>query len=197
MTKLTDKEILDFVRDNLTLDKEYGLVVLGGVKGSVWGNVDGNVWGNVGRSVKGNVDGDVLGDVDGYVMGNVGRSVGGSVNGSVGGGVLGEVNGKKVTFALWRGEKWKPRAEVADWVAYTIALQQAVEWHCDGKVVPPDVAKLCPHHSERLNEALTQPQREWVRLTDEEIHSLPVFYEDRIIYQVVKLAEAKLKEKNK
>jgi hypothetical protein len=41
-----------------------------------------------------------------------------------------------------------------------------------------------------------EQEREWVGLTDEEIHSLPVFYEDRIIYQVVKLAEAKLKEKN-
>ena len=41
-----------------------------------------------------------------------------------------------------------------------------------------------------------EPEREWVGLTDEEIHSLPVFYEDRIIYQVVKLDEAKLKEKN-
>jgi hypothetical protein len=39
-------------------------------------------------------------------------------------------------------------------------------------------------------------KREWVGLTDEEIQSLPVFYEDRILYQIVKLAEAKLKEKN-
>ena len=46
------------------------------------------------------------------------------------------------------------------------------------------------------DEALAQPKREWVGLTDDEIHSLPVFYEDSIIYQVVKLAEAKLKEKN-
>ena len=53
MTKLTDKEILDFVRDNLTLRKEHGLVVLGSVKGSVWGNVDGNVGGTVGGNVNG------------------------------------------------------------------------------------------------------------------------------------------------
>ena len=42
----------------------------------------------------------------------------------------------------------------------------------------------------------TPPPKQWVGLTDEEIHSLPAFYEDRLIYQVVKLAEAKLKEKN-
>ncbi len=47
-----------------------------------------------------------------------------------------------------------------------------------------------------LEDALEQTESEWVGLTDEEIHSLPAFYEDRIIYQVVKLAEAKLKEKN-
>jgi len=61
MSSLTDEEILDFVRENLTLDKDengsyklkeilcpvYGDVV-GDVKGSVWGNVEGNVLGDVG-----------------------------------------------------------------------------------------------------------------------------------------------------
>lgn len=41
-------------------------------------------------------------------------------------------------------------------MAYTIALQRAIEWHCDDKAVPPDVAELCPHHSEKLNETLAQ-----------------------------------------
>ena len=42
-------------------------------------------------------------------------------------------------------------------MAYTIALQRAIEWHCDGKAVPPNVAALCPYHSEKLNETLAQP----------------------------------------
>jgi hypothetical protein len=43
-------------------------------------------------------------------------------------------------------------------MAYTIALQRAIEWHCEGKAVPPDVAALCPYHAERLNKTLTQPE---------------------------------------
>jgi hypothetical protein len=39
-------------------------------------------------------------------------------------------------------------------------------------------------------------QRTWVGLTDEEIHALPEYSEDRIIYRLIRTAEAKLKEKN-
>ena len=48
MTKLTDKEILDFVRDNLTLDKNIsGAVYLGKVSCNIIGDVDGDVGGGV------------------------------------------------------------------------------------------------------------------------------------------------------
>ena len=64
MTKLTDKEILDFVRENLRLGKNiFGDVylckvscnIIGDVEGNVVGNVDGNVYGNVGGGVFGTV----------------------------------------------------------------------------------------------------------------------------------------------
>jgi len=43
-------------------------------------------------------------------------------------------------------------------MAYTIALQRAIEWHCEGKDVPPDVAELCPYHAEELNMTLAQTE---------------------------------------
>ena len=65
MTKLTDKEILDFVRENLTLDKEVNtnVVLLDEVRCTIRGDVIGDVWGDV--------EGNVLGDVAGNVRGNV------------------------------------------------------------------------------------------------------------------------------
>ena len=41
---------------------------------------------------------------------------------------------------------------------YAIALQRAIEWHCKGKAVPPEVAARCPHHAEKLNKALALAQ---------------------------------------
>ena len=34
---------------------------------------------------------------------------------------------------------------------YSIALQQAIEYHCHGREVPPGIAKMCPHHAKMLN----------------------------------------------
>ena len=56
-------------------------------------------------------------------------------------------------------------------MAYTIALQRAIEWHCKSKVVPPDVAALCPHHAEKLNKALAQPEQEPVATINDLINS--------------------------
>jgi len=42
----------------------------------------------------------------------------------------------------------------------------------------------------------TPPQREWVGLTDEEIHSTQGYQETREMYRFAKAVEAKLKEKN-
>ena len=67
MTKLTDKEILDFVRKNLTLDKNsLGAVYLGGVSCNIIGDVEGYIIGNVDyieRSVSGSVGGNVKGNM--------------------------------------------------------------------------------------------------------------------------------------
>tara|TARA_R110000782_G_scaffold184134_1_gene274344 strand:- start:138 stop:863 length:726 start_codon:yes stop_codon:yes gene_type:complete len=65
MAKLTDKEILDFVRENLTLDKEFNtnVVLLDEVRCTIRGDIIGDVWGDI--------KGEVLGDVAGNVRGNV------------------------------------------------------------------------------------------------------------------------------
>lgn len=34
---------------------------------------------------------------------------------------------------------------------YTISLQRAIEHHCNGKIIPKEIADLCPHHAEKLN----------------------------------------------
>ena len=71
---LTDKEILDFVRENLTLDKnESGNFeikeVLCPIHGHIFGDVKGDVRGNVCGDVCGNVVWDVYGKVLGKVHG--------------------------------------------------------------------------------------------------------------------------------
>lgn len=39
-------------------------------------------------------------------------------------------------------------------IEYAIALQRAVEYHCHGEQVPPEVAAKCPHHARMLNDHL-------------------------------------------
>ena len=69
---LTDKEILEFVRDNLSLDRgSDGNLRLTQVDSDVFGHVDGHVYGHVGGDVDGHVGGDVGGDVGGHVRGDV------------------------------------------------------------------------------------------------------------------------------
>ncbi len=73
--KLTDKEILDFVKENITIAKGMtGHIEIKGVHCSIRGDVGGDVDGNV----RGDVDGDVNGDVGGNVGGNVCGNVDGS-----------------------------------------------------------------------------------------------------------------------
>ena len=40
------------------------------------------------------------------------------------------------------------------------------------------------------------PKREWVGLTDQEIHALPGYIEDGVIYRLIRAAEATLRSKN-
>ena len=88
---LTDKEILDFVRENLTLGKDKGghytlKEVSCDVERHVYGNVGGDVVGDVGGHVVGDIVGTVYGDVYGNVDGNVVGNVKGSIKGNVIGG---------------------------------------------------------------------------------------------------------------
>jgi hypothetical protein len=39
-------------------------------------------------------------------------------------------------------------------IRYGIDLQQAIEYHCRGEIVPDRVAEGCPHHAEKLNARL-------------------------------------------
>lgn len=41
-----------------------------------------------------------------------------------------------------------------DQLDYSIALQSAIWYHCQGKEVPPHIAKSCPHHAQMLNKSL-------------------------------------------
>jgi hypothetical protein len=34
---------------------------------------------------------------------------------------------------------------------YVIALQRAIEYHCDGREIPEHISNLCPHHARKLN----------------------------------------------
>ena len=67
---LTDKEILDFVREKLTLGKDKdGHYTLKEVSCDVERHVNGNVGGNVGGDVGGDVEGDVKGSIKDNVYG--------------------------------------------------------------------------------------------------------------------------------
>lgn len=52
----------------------------------------------------------------------------------------------------------KLRTQLAVDIKYTIAMQRAIEIHCDGKPVPFAVADQCPHHAEMLNKNLAALQ---------------------------------------
>ena len=74
--KITDEEILDFVRENLVIDKDdNGNVVikevLCSIDGHLFGDVKGDVHGTVGGDVGGDVCGNVVWDVYGKVLGKV------------------------------------------------------------------------------------------------------------------------------
>ena len=49
-----------------------------------------------------------------------------------------------------------PRDDLVEQEEYSVALQRAIEHHCRGLWVPPDVACGCPHHAEKLNLHLAQ-----------------------------------------
>jgi len=44
---------------------------------------------------------------------------------------------------------------IFDRVGYAANLQQAIEYHCRGKIVPDALAKLCQYHAKMLNAHLS------------------------------------------
>ena len=62
----------------------------------------------------------------------------------------------------------------------------------DGRFLPAEGARL------KIGDKLytTPQQRPWVGLTDEEIHALPEYAEDGVIYRLIRAAEAALRSKN-
>lgn len=51
--------------------------------------------------------------------------------------------------ATAEGASWQKRHDGQ--VTYSIALQRAIEYHCDGKIVPKVIADECPHHAKMMN----------------------------------------------
>jgi len=41
---------------------------------------------------------------------------------------------------------------------YSIALQRAIWYHCQGVIIPENIAKKCPHNATMLNEDLKRSQ---------------------------------------
>ena len=44
----------------------------------------------------------------------------------------------------------------SDCLDYSIALQQAIEYHCKSLSVPKSIANKCPHHAHKLNSHLAR-----------------------------------------
>ncbi len=53
------------------------------------------------------------------------------------------------------------RANLDKQIEYTVALQRAIEHHCRGAIVPPDLAAECPNHAEMLNARLAAAPVAW------------------------------------
>jgi len=72
--KISDKEILDFVKENITIAKDTtGHIEIKEVLCSIRGNVIGDVGGDVRGNVEGSVKGYVACDVESYVGGGCWR----------------------------------------------------------------------------------------------------------------------------
>jgi hypothetical protein len=79
----------------------------------------------------------------------------------------------------------------------TIYKEEPVAWANSFDLQNFDMkVRTCPdlHHTVPLYTA--PPKREWVGLTDEEIHDMSGYEEDRKMYRFARAIEAKLKEKN-
>jgi len=61
----------------------------------------------------------------------------------------------KTGAAVQRSYEGADRMTTVD-IEYAISLQRAIEYHCHGELVPPVVAKGCPHHAKMLNDVRKQ-----------------------------------------
>ena len=98
------------------------------------------------------------------------------------------MDGSDEAIEALRARLAQPEQEPVAWLYRTNNTWEHVSF-----VEPPDDAydegSLRPVYT-------TPPQREWVGLTDEEIHSTNGYEEDRSLYRFARAIEAKLKEKN-
>jgi len=85
-------------------------------------------------------------------------------------------------------ESWEPKQEPVAWM------------HVQGNYEEPSFRQLFDDEVERgwgqYPLYTAPPKREWVGLTDAEIHDMNGYEEDRRMYRFARDVEAKLKEKN-
>ena len=96
----------------------------------------------------------------------------------------------------WLRESW----DEAQARTHTIKTwQERCEEHPDheGIVTERMIRNRMQEEIDELRQAIEQAEtREWVGLTDEEIHDMNGYEEDRRMYRFARAIEAKLKEKN-
>lgn len=57
---------------------------------------------------------------------------------------------------------------VSGWYSYATALQRAIEYHCNGKIIPESVLQHCYHHANMLNDKLTNKRKAKVMEKEDE-----------------------------
>jgi len=104
---------------------------------------------------------------------------------------------QSVLYALSKGIRrndWKPVCDAHNEMKMRLA-QPEPEPVADKYLMEVECTK-CGAKQDGVLTVTAPPQREWRRLTDEEIHNTGGYREDRELYWFARTIEAKLKEKN-
>jgi len=99
----------------------------------------------------------------------------------------------------WLAKSWDEAQARAKHMTMIKTWQERCEEHPDheGIVNEQMIRNRMQEEIDELRQAIEQAEtREWVGLTDEEIHDMNGYEEDRRMYRFARAIEAKLKEKN-
>lgn len=72
---------------------------------------------------------------------------------------------------------------------YAIALQKAIEHHCRGKEIPRSIEKLCPYHTNLLNNSTIKNKKEDTMKDRIQIDGICYVREDKLLVTSEKLKE--------